>query len=322
MKLRLLKQFLAAAALAAAAGAGAENYPARPIRVFVPIPPGGAPDIAARVIGQHLSEILKQPIVVENRPGANGTIAGDAVAKSAADGYTLLLTMDTTIVVNPHLYAKQPYNPQTDLVPITSIATNEFMMTINPSVPVKDFGEFIAYAKKANPPLNYASGGNGSQHHLTMEMLKQRAGINLVHVPYKGGAAATMATVAGETPVMFAGSSVAGQVKAGKLKAIAVTGKGRAAELPNVPAIAENYPGFESRIWLGLFAPAGTPVAIVERLRNETQKILKMPDVKQRFNASGGLDPFIATPKEFDDLMKYELEKYGKLVKSIGLKLD
>jgi len=322
MKLRLLKQLLAAAALAVASSAGAEIYPSRPIRVFVPIPPGGAPDIAARVIGQHLSEILKQPVVVENRPGANGTIAGDAVAKSAADGYTLLLTMDTTIVVNPHLYAKQPFNPQTDLVPITSIATNEFMMTINPSVPVKDFSEFIEYAKKANPPLNYASGGNGSQHHLTMEMLKQRAGINLVHVPYKGGAAATMATVAGETPVMFAGSSVAGQVKAGKLKAIAVTGKTRAAELPNVPAIAESYPGFESRIWLGLFAPAGTPVQIVERLRNETQKILKMPDVKQRFNAAGGLDPFIATPEEFDELIKHELEKYGKLVKSIGLKLD
>jgi tripartite-type tricarboxylate transporter receptor subunit TctC len=322
MKLRLLKLLLGAAALAVAAIAGAENYPARPIRVFVPIPPGGAPDIAARVIGQHLSEILKQPVVVENRPGANGTIAGDTVAKSAPDGYTLLLTMDTTIVVNPHLYSKQPYSPQTDLVPITSIATNEFMMTINPSVPVKDFREFIDYARKANPPLNYASGGNGSQHHLTMEMLKQRAGINLVHVPYKGGAAATMATVAGETPVMFAGSSVAGQVKSGKLKAIAVTGKERTDALPNVPAIAESYPGFESRIWLGLFAPAGTPHQIVERLRNETQKILKMPDVKHRFNTAGGLEPFIVTPKEFDELMKYELEKYGKVVKSIGIKLD
>jgi tripartite-type tricarboxylate transporter receptor subunit TctC len=322
MKLRLLKLVLGAAALAVAAIAGAENYPARPIKVLVPIPPGGAPDIAARIIGQHLSEILKQPIVVENRPGANGTIAGNTVAKSAPDGYTLLLTMDTTIVVNPHLYSRQPYNPQTDLVPITGIATNEFMMTINPSVPVKDFREFIEYARKASPPLNYASGGNGSQHHLTMEMLKQRAGINLVHVPYKGGAAATMATVAGETPVMFAGSSVAGQVKSGKLKAIAVTGKERTDALPNVPAIAESYPGFESRIWLGLFAPAGTPHQIVERLRNETQKILKMPDVKHRFNTAGGLEPFIVTPKEFDELMKYELEKYGKVVKSIGIKLD
>jgi tripartite-type tricarboxylate transporter receptor subunit TctC len=322
MKPGLLKLLLGAAALAVAAIAGAENYPARAIRVFVPIPPGGAPDIAARVIGQHLSEILKQPVVVENRPGANGTIAGDTVAKSAPDGYTLLLTMDTTIVVNPHLYSRQPYSPQTDLVPITGVATNEFMMTINPALPVKDFREFIDYARKANPPLNYASGGNGSQHHLTMEMLKQRAGINLVHVPYKGGAAATMATVAGETPVMFAGSSVAGQVRAGKLKAIAVTGKARTAELPNVPAIAETYPGFESRIWLGLFAPAGTPLQIVERLRNETQKILKMPDVKQRFNTAGGLEPFIPTPKEFDELMKYEFEKYGKLVKSIGIKLD
>jgi tripartite-type tricarboxylate transporter receptor subunit TctC len=322
MKLRLLKQLLGAATLVMAAGAGAETYPARPIRVYVPIPPGGAPDIAARVIGQHLSEILKQPVVVENRPGANGTIAGDAVAKSTPDGYTLLLTMDSTIVINPHLFAKQPFNPQTDLIPITSIATNQFVLTINPSLPVKNFKEFVDYARKANPPLNYASGGNGSQHHLTMELLKQRAGIDLIHIPYKGGAPATMATLSGETPVMFAGSSNAGQIKMGKLKGIAVTSKARTADYPDLPAIAESYPGFEAQIWLGLFAPAGTPPQIVERLRNETLKILKMADVKTRFNAAGGMDPFITTPKEFDDLMKYELEKYGKVVKSAGIKLD
>lgn len=322
MKLKLWKQILGVATLAFATAAGAQQYPTKPIKVYVPIPPGGAPDIAARVVGHHLSEVFKQPVVIENKPGANGNIAGDAVAKSSPDGYTLLLTMDSTIVVNPHLFHKMPYSPQTDLTPITSIGVNQFVLAINPSLPVKNFSEFIDYAKKADPPLYYASGGNGSQHHLTMEILKQRTGINLVHVPYKGGAAATMATVAGEAPVMFAGSSNAGQIKTGKLRAIAVTSKTRTNDYPNLPAIAESYPGFEARIWLGLFAPAGTPPQIIERLRNETQKILKMPEVKERFNTAGGLDPFITTPKEFDALMKHELEKYGKIVKESSIKLD
>jgi tripartite-type tricarboxylate transporter receptor subunit TctC len=318
MKRRLL---CAAAALALCSAAGAQvGGPA--IRMIVPIPPGGAPDVAARILGQKLSESLNKPVVIENKPGANGNIAADSVAKSTPDGQTLLLTMDSTLVINPHLFAKMPFNPEKDLIPIASVAQNQFVLTINPSLPVKDFKEFIDYARKANPPLNYASGGNGSQHHLTMEMLKARAGINLVHVPYKGGAPATMATVAGEVPVMFAGTSNAGQIKSGKLRAIAVTGSNRSSAFPDVPTIGETYPGFENKIWLGLFAPAGTPPDIVNRLREETNKILKTQYVKEKFASAGGLEPMITTPKEFQDLIHRDLAKYGKVVKDSGVRLD
>jgi len=323
MQFRWFKHLLAGSALAFAAVAGAQQqaYPIKPIRILVPILPGGAPDVAARVIGQALSESLKQPVVVENRPGSNGNIAAEAVAKAAPDGYTLLLGADSGIVINPHIY-KMSFNPLTDLAPVTTVAANQFVLTINPNLPVRTFAEFVDYAKKANPPLYYASGGNGSQHHLTMELLKQRAGINLVHVPYKSGAAATTAAVAGEVPVMFAGSSNAGQIKTGRLRALAVTSAKRAPEYPDVPAIAEAYPGFESRIWLGLFAPAGTPPQVLERLREETQKALRTTTVQQKFNDAGGLEVFVTSPKEFDELIKRDHARYGKLARDLALKLD
>jgi tripartite-type tricarboxylate transporter receptor subunit TctC len=182
------------------------QFPSRAITIIVPIPPGGAPDIAARVIGQKLSESVGQPVVVENRVGANGNIASDLVAKAQPDGHTLGLLADSQIAINPHLY-KMPLDTLRDLTPVTPVAVNQFVLTVNPSLPVKTFTEFIEFARKANPPLAYASGGNGSQHHLTMEMLKQRAGINMLHVPYKGGAPAATATVAGETAAMWSGSS-------------------------------------------------------------------------------------------------------------------
>ena len=184
--------FLASLLFSALAAA---QFPARPITIIVPIPPGGAPDIAARVLAQKLSENVGQPVVIENKVGANGNIANDLVAKAAPDGHTLGLLADSQITINPHLYKKMPIDTLKDLTPVTPVAVNQFVLTVNPSLPVKTFKEFIEYAKKANPPLAYASGGNGSQHHLTMEMLKQRAGINLLHVPYKGGApAATVDT--------------------------------------------------------------------------------------------------------------------------------
>jgi tripartite-type tricarboxylate transporter receptor subunit TctC len=320
---RIKKHFVAAALLGAAAAAGAQQaYPSKPIKVIVPILPGGAPDIAARVVGQALSESLKQPVVVDNKPGSNGNIAGDLVARSAPDGYTLLLAADSGIVVNPHLYAKMPFDPMKDLVPVTSIAANQFVLTINSSLPPKTFTEFVDYAKKANPPLYYASGGNGSQHHLTMELLKQASGINMVHVPYKSGAAATTATVAGEIAAMFAGSSNAGQIKSGRLRALAVTSLTPVPEYPGVPPIAASYPGFEAKIWLGLFAPAGTPPEVVERLRTETQKVLRLPNVQQGLANAGGLEPFITSPPEFNALIQRDFGKYGALVKSLNLKIE
>src|SRR5262245_61202137 len=220
MNVRLV--FIAALTLCTLANfpAAAPPYPSRPIRIFVTIPPGGAPDIAARLIAQNLQEAHGWSVVVENRPGANGNIATDQVAKSPPDGYTLLLHADSGITINPHVYAKLPFDTRKDLVPVASVATNQFMIAVNPKVPVKTFKEFIDYARKANPPLAYASGGNGSQHQLAMEMLKKRAGINLLHVPYRGGPPAATATIAGETQVLFAGASSGPQIQSGLLNAL------------------------------------------------------------------------------------------------------
>jgi len=297
------------------------QFPSRPVTIIVPIPPGGAPDIAARVLADKLGQTLGQPVVVENRAGANGNIANELVAKAQPDGYTLGLLADSQIAINPHLY-KMQIDTLRDLSPVSPVAVNQFVLTINPSLPVKTFPEFIEYARKADPPLAYASGGNGSQHHLTMEMLKQRAGIKLLHVPYKGGAPAAAATVAGDTAAMWSGSSNAPQIKAGRLRALAVSGAKRSPQYPELPTISEFYPGFENSIWLGLFGPAGIPEATLERLRAEVNRALESPDVKHKLNTAGGLDPYIANPDEFAALIRRDYAKYAKVVKEIGIKLD
>src|SRR5438094_1572518 len=290
------------------------QYPSRPIHLIVPVPPGGAPDIAARVLGQKLAEHMGEPVVVENRAGSNGNIATELVARAAPDGYTLGLVADSQIAINPHLYSKMSFDTLRDLTPVSSVASNQFVLAINPSLPVSSFPEFIEYARKARPPLSYASGGNGSQHHLTMQMLKVRTGIDLVHVPYRGGAPATTAAVAGEVAAMWAGSSNAAQIKAGRLRALAVSGSKRSAQYPELPTISEFYPGFENSIWLGLFGPAGIPEATLSRLRTEIKRVLEMPDVKDKLNAAGGLDPYITTPAEFAELVRHDYAKYAKVV--------
>jgi tripartite-type tricarboxylate transporter receptor subunit TctC len=304
------------------AAAAHAQFPSRALTIIVPIPPGGAPDIAARLLGERLSQSLGQPVVVENRAGANGNIANELVAKSAPDGHTMGLLADSQIAINPHLYSKMPIDTLRELAPIHTVASNQFVLAVNGQLPVKNFQEFIELAKKSNPPLAYASGGNGSQHHLTMEMLKQRAGINLLHVPYKGGAPAATATVAGDTAAMWAGSSNAPQIKAGRLRALAVSGAKRSAQYPELPTIGEFYPGFENSIWLGLFGPAGIPEGILSRLRTEIRKVLETPEVKERMNAAGGLDPYITTPEEFQALIRRDYAKYAKVVKDVGIKLD
>jgi tripartite-type tricarboxylate transporter receptor subunit TctC len=314
-----LRHLLAVCLMVLASSDVLAQYPSRAIRVIVPIPPGGAPDIAARVIGQKLSEILAVPVVVDNHAGSNGNIAGDLVAKSPPDGYTLLLGQDSLVAINPHLYAKMPFDPLKDLAPVATLVANQFVLAVNPSLPVKNFQEFIEYARRTTPPLPYASGGNGSQHHLSMEILKQRAGIDMLHVPFKGGAPATMATVAGDTAAMFAGTSTAAQIKAGKLRALAVTGTKRSPEYPDLPTIAEFYPGYEVTIWLALFAPASTPDAVLARLRAAVDKALAAPDVRQKLNSAGGVEPFVTTPDEFAALIRRDYDKYGKIVKTIGI---
>ena len=299
------------------------QYPSRPIKLIVPIPPGGAPDISARVVGQRLAELVGQPVVVENRPGSNGNIAMELLAKASPDGYTLALLADSMITINPHLYGQRmQLDTLKDLEPVASVVSNSWVLSVNPKVPVKNFKEFIDYARRADPPLAYASGGNGSIHQMAMEMLKQRAGINLTHVPYKGGSPATTATVSGEVAAMFSGTSSAGQIKAGHLRALAVTGAERSKVFPDLPTIAEFYPGYEVTIWLGLFATAGTPDAVIARLHAEVNKALAEPDVKHKLNAAGGLEPYPSTPAEFAALIRRDYDKYGKIVKDVGIKVD
>ncbi len=300
----------------------AAQYPSRPIRLLVGFPPGGGPDIVARLLAPKLAEALGQPVVVENRVGSTGTIAGEAVAKSPADGHALLVGQDGLFVINPHLYKQMPIDPLKDLVPVTSLVSNGFFLAINPSVPARDFAEFIEYARRAKPPLQYASGGNGSQHHLTMERLKARAGIDMVHVPYKGGAPATTATVAGEVAVMMSGTSTAPQIKAGRLRALAFTGPQRSRVLPEVPTIAEFYPDFVMVQWYGLFAPTGTPEAALARLRAEVNKALVLPDIRDKLTNAGGVEPWFTTPEEFAVEIRDEYAKYAKLVKDVGAKVD
>ena len=300
----------------------AAQYPSRPIRLLVPIPPGGGPDIVARLIAPKMAEALGQPVVVENRVGSNGNIAGDFVAKSAPDGYTLLLGMDSLIAINPHLYAKMPFDTLKDLAPVASLVSNGFFIAVNPSVPAQTLAEFVEVARRANPPLQYASGGNGSQHHLTMERLKSRAGIEMIHIPYKSGAPATTATVAGDVPAMMSGTSTAGQIRAGRLRALAFTGPQRSQLLPDVPTIAEFYPDFTMTQWYGLFAPAGTPEPVLSRLRAEVNKALALPDIKDKLRNAGGVDPWITTPEEFAAELRSEYAKYAKLVKEVGAKID
>jgi len=322
LRFSLLRFFVCCAAGMTLLTSAAAQYPSRPVRVIVMIPAGGAPDIAARVVGEKLAADFAQPVVIENRAGSNGNIAGSLVAKAAPDGHTLLLAADSLITINPHLYPAMPFSALDDLTPVATLASNQFVLSVNPAMPAKDFSEFIDYARRANPPLNYASGGNGSQHHISMELLKARAGIPLVHVPYKGGSPATLATVAGEVAVMFAGSSTAPQIRAGKLRALAVTSAKRAPEFPDLPAIAEFFPGYEVTIWIGLFAPARTPDAMLARLRSGINGALALPDVKTRLANAGGLDAFVTSPAEFAALIRRDYARYGKLVKDTGIRLD
>ncbi len=301
----------------------ADGYPTRPIKIVVPFAPGGATDIVARVVGNALGPRLGQTIVVENRPGAAGNIAGDVVAKAPPDGYTLLLGADSLVAINPHLYKKMSFNPQTDLVPVASLMRNQMVLAVNPQkVSAKTLPEFVELARKASPALPYASIGHGSQHHLAMEMLKQRAGIDLLHVPYRGGGPAGQAAVAGDVVVMFAGASIAPLVKSGKLRGLAVSGTKHSTVLPELPTVGETYPGYNVTVWLGLFAPKGTPQPVLDKLRREINAVLAMSEVQKRFATAGGIEAYASTPEEFKALIRADDEKYGKLIKDLGIKVN
>ena len=315
-------RFVSAALLLLLVGTAFAQYPARAVRLLVPNPPGGATDTLARVFAPKLGEALGQPVIVDNRPGSNGNVASEAAARAAPDGHTLLLCADAQIVIGPHLYSKMPLDTLKDLEPIASLVNTQMVLSVNPALPVKNLGEFVEHARRANPPLAYASIGNGSQHHLVMEMLKARAGIDLLHVPFKGGGPATVALLAGEVSVMFGGNSVAGHIKSGRLRALAVAGKNRAAAHPELPRLADFYPDLEVTPWLGLFGPAALPAPILSRLRNEVQKLLADADFREKVRNLGGLEPYVTTPEEFAALIRAEHAKYARVVKAAGAKID
>jgi tripartite-type tricarboxylate transporter receptor subunit TctC len=318
--LLLPSAFLLGCALAASA-AGAQTYPVRPIRLLVPNPPGGATDNLARVVAPRLTEALGQSVVVDNRPGSNGNLATEATARATPDGHTLFLAADSQIVINPHLYRKLPFDTLKELAPVASLVSTQMLLAAHPSLPAGNLQEFVEYARRASPPLAYASIGNGSQHHLAMEMLKRHANINLLHVPYKGGGPALVGLFGGEVSLMFGGNSVAPHVRSGKLRALALAGR-RNAAYPGLPALSEFYPGLEVNTWLGLFAPAGAAAPALARLRAETGRLLADPDVQQRLRNIGGLDPFATTPQEFSALIRADYARYGEVVRAVGVTID
>lgn len=309
--------------VALVAPAQAQDYPAKPVKMVVPFPPGGSLDITGRLIAQRLSEMWGQSVVVENRPGAGGNIGADFVAKSPPDGYTILMGALSTHAVNPNLYSKMPYDAAKDFVPITLIAITPNVLVVNASSPVNNVKEFIAYTK-ANPgKLSFGSGSNGSAGHLAGELYKVETGTDSVHIPFKGGAPATQALLAGDTQFMFDNlANAMTQVKAGKLKALAVTTAERSKLAPELPTMAEaGLPGFDISTWYGFFAPAGTPPAIVAKWNADVTKILNSPDVRAKL-MEGGAEPSPNSPAQFQQMIARELAKYARIVKASGAKVD
>jgi tripartite-type tricarboxylate transporter receptor subunit TctC len=321
--LRALAAVLGVVLLAFSAAASAQQYPNRPIRFVVPFAPGGSTDTLARTLGQKLTDALQQQVVVDNRSGANGNIGMEIVAHSAPDGYTIVLGYIANLGIEPSLYAKLPFDPVRDYAPITQLASSPNILAVHPSLPVKSFPELIAYAK-ANPrKLNFASSGIGSIGHLTGELLNRSAGVDMVHVPYKGSGQAVIDLLGGQVQMMFSGmSSVMQHIKGGKLRALAVTGAQRSPAVPDVPTIAESgFPGFEATAWYGVLATAGTPKTIVSRLHDEIVRALALPDVKERLN-NVGFELVGGTPEEFAAFIKSEIAKWRRVVRDAHISAE
>jgi len=314
--------FFCAAALLAALQAWAQPYPSRAVKIIVPYGAGGPADIYARFIGARMQDALGQPLVVEDRPGGGSILGTDAVAKSAPDGYTLLM-MSNTHTVNETLIPKKPFELMRDLAPITGVNYSDLLMVIHPSVPANNLQEFIALAKAKPGELNYASSGPGTPYHMAGELFKAMAGVNIVHVPYKGSDGARIGILGGQVQMMFdAITTMAPNARAGKVRALGTTGKTRSTVLPDVPTVSEaGVPGYETGIWLGLMAPAGTPRPVLERLNAEVNKVINSPEVKEAWAKQGAV-PMGMSLEQFDKVLREEIVKWAHVVKVSGAKVD
>ena len=299
----------------------AQDYPNHPVRIIVPFAAGGPADVYARFLGQRLQEVLGQPFVVDDRPGGGSVVGTDAAAKSAPDGYTLLL-MSNTHTVNESLMPNKPFALTRDFVPVAPINYSDLVMVVHPSVAAKSVAEFIALAKTQPGKLNYASSGPGTPYHMAGELFKAMAGVDIVHVPYRGSSGARTDIIGGQVQMMFdAVTTMSEHVKAGQVRALGTSGKTRSTVLPDVPTVAETVPGYEATIWLGIVAPKGTPPAIVTRLNAEITKIVRRPDVRRDWAAQGAV-AMTMTPDEFGKYISDDIVKWERIVKISGAKPD
>jgi tripartite-type tricarboxylate transporter receptor subunit TctC len=318
-----LRLLLCLVGCACAAHAAAQNFPVRPIRVVVTSPAGGSNDIINRTLAAKLTEYLGQPVVIDNKPGASGFVAAETVAKAPADGYMLLAATEATLVTNPLFFPKVPYDAQRDFTPVTIAVEIDYVLLVHPSVAAKSVQELIALAKAQPGKLNYASSGNGSSFHLGMELFKRMAGVDIVHVPFKGSALSVNAMLAGEVQIMLNGT-VNGLplAKSGKLRALAVTGAKRSPLAPELPTVAESgLPGYEMSGWFGTVAPAGTPPAVIARLNREYVRALHTPEVRTRLEGYG-LDIVGNTPEEFARRMREDAERLSRVIRESGAKQE
>jgi tripartite-type tricarboxylate transporter receptor subunit TctC len=313
---------LALACAAAAPSFAAEAYPAKPIRLIVPFPPGGGTDAIARDVANELTTTLKWNFVVENRPGSGGNIGVDAAAKSAPDGYTIVLGQTSNLAINPTLYGHLPYDPLKDLTPVALVASAPLVFVVKADSPYKNLADLVAAAKAKPGSLNFASPGNGTVTHLTGELLQKEAGVTFTHVPYKGGSMALTDLLGGRIQI-YAGSvpTLLGHIKSGQLRAIVVTSAQRDPNLPQVPTVGETYKGFEAVTWFGFVAPAGTPQPIVAKLNAEINKALKTPELRKRLNDEGAT-VLGGSPEQFAALIKSEIAKWAPVVKASGAHID
>lgn len=314
----LFALFLAAAAV----GARAQSYPTKPVRLVVPLAAGGPTDILARTVSQNISESWGQPVVVDNRPGANTNIGTTAVAQSAPDGYTLLLTVNN-LTINPSFYPNPGFDPLKDFAPVSLFATSPLILMVNPGLGVKSVPELIALAKAKPGEIAFGSPGNGSAPHLAGELLNTLAGVKLLHVPYKGITGAMTDLIGGRLGVMFAGSPLAlPNAKAGKVIALATTGAKRSPAAPELPTLAEaGLPNYELSLWYGLLAPAGTPQPVIQRLHDEIARIISLPAVTKQWAALGA-EPVSTTPEQFDAFLKDDIGRWKKVIHESGAKMD